>query len=78
MMQEVTNVSTKKAEVIKAFLPVLQLTRAGSDVIDLCYIKDKFGFENVYVTYADGRESVVEVTADSGATMLKDVLDALT
>ena len=58
-----------KSEIIRALLPVLQLTRNLEDLTDL----DVSGIEVVIATFRNGHRKVVDVTMDSGTAMIKDV-----
>lgn len=70
-----------KQAILDAFLPVLSMTRAGKYVTSL-ELTEQNGNEFVIITWqlpvrgmATGR---VNVTGDSGAAMIKDVIGRLT
>ena len=63
-----------KQAILNAFLPALQLTRAGKDVVMLIYDKDS---EKVLLEYTDGSNELVNVALDSGAAMIIDVAKAV-
>lgn len=70
-----------KQVILNAFLPVLRMTRAGKYVTRL-ELTEQSGNEYVIITWqlpvgriATGR---VNVTGDSGAAMIKDVIGRLT
>lgn len=69
-----------KAEIVKAFLPVLQMTEYFNDLIDLEYqIKTdgKFKRETVIATFTNGSIKKANVNYDSGFAVLKDILNQL-
>lgn len=69
-----------KAEIVKAFLPVLQMTEYFNDLIDLEYqirTDSKFKSEKVIATFENGCTKEVNVNYDSGFAMLKDILNQL-
>ena len=70
-----------KPEIIKAFLPALKMTRAGSDIDRMDYIKYPDNSEEVRIFFlGDGiyrKSQHVDVTADSGAAMMLDIIKAL-
>lgn len=69
-----------KAEIVKAFLPVLQMTEYFNDLIDLDYqlkTNGKFKRETVIATFENGCKKEVNVNYDSGFAMLKDILNQL-
>lgn len=55
----------------------LQGTYAGDVLSGMEYVKDDNGLEIVSVRYHGGGEKKINVTGDSGATMLKDILVGL-
>ena len=56
-------------------LKLVQATRAGADVIDIEYFSNDFTDDaHVDITWASGYTKRVDVTADSGIAMIKDVL----
>lgn len=69
-----------KAEIVKAFLPVLQMTEYFNDLIDLEYrlkTDGKFESEKVVATFKNGCNKEANVTYDSGFAILKDILKQL-
>lgn len=69
-----------KAEIVKAFLPVLQMTEYFNDLVDLEYqleTDDKFKRETVIATFTNGSIKKANVTLDSGFAVLKDILKQL-
>lgn len=69
-----------KAEIVKAFLPVLQMTEYFNDLIDLEYqlkTDGKFKNEKVIATFKNGWKKESNVTCDSGYAMLKDIVKQL-
>ena len=70
-----------KDKICRHFARVLQKTRAGSDILDILYVEDR-GEETARVLFADKntgrlRRLDVNITADSGLSMLKDIIYAL-
>lgn len=66
-----------KAEIVKAFLPVLQMTDYFHDLENLEYhlVTDgKFKRETVIATFENGYTKEANVTYDSGYAMLKDLV----
>lgn len=56
-------------------LKALQATRNGADVIAMKYSNDKeVGIEIVEVYFGNGAIKTVDVTADSGTAIIKDIL----
>ena len=56
-------------------LKLVQATRAGTDVVDIEYFcNDHTDDAHVDITWASGHTKRVDVTADSGIAMIKDVL----
>lgn len=70
-----------KNEIVKALLPVLQKTRAGVDIERMDYIKYPDKTEEVRIFFRGNgkyrRSQHVDVTADSGAALILDVVNAL-
>lgn len=67
-----------KRKICSLLLPVVQATRAGWDVIDLEYTNNEFmDDEYVRIRYASGYTKKVNVTLDSGAAMILDVIKGL-
>ena len=60
-------------------LKLVQATRAGADVVDIEYFGNEFTDDaHVDITWASGFTKRVDVTADSGIAMIKDVLEHIT
>ena len=60
-------------------LKLVQATRAGADVVDIEYFgNDHTDDAHVNITWADGQIVRIDVTADSGIAMIKDVLEQIT
>ena len=56
-------------------LKLVQATRAGADVVDIEYFSNNHTDDaHVDITWASGHTKRVDVTADSGIAMIKDVL----
>lgn len=69
-----------KAEIVKAFLPVLQMTEYFNDLVDLEYqlkTDGKFKSKKVIATFNNGCTKEANVTYDSGFAILKDILKQL-
>lgn len=67
--------SEDKRKICSLLLPVVQATRAGWDVIDLEYTDNEFmDDEYVRIRYASGCTKKVDVTCDSGMSMVLDIL----
>ena len=65
-----------KAAFIKALLPVIQMTRSGSNVTDMEYIQNEQG-EFVIITFDNCYHKTVNVTADSETAMMRDISRAI-
>ena len=65
-----------KQEIIKALLPVVQLTRNGADVKDMKYRLYDTGEEIVEIRFSHGVKKV-NVHMDSGTAMIRDVCRGL-
>lgn len=63
-----------KKEICSLFLKALQATRGGEDLTALDYRKTEDGEEWVLMTYKNGYQKAVCVTADSGTALMKDIL----
>ncbi|MDO5015261.1 MAG: hypothetical protein Q4E28_04850 [Clostridia bacterium] len=62
------------SKIVKAFLPVLQMTDFFNDLENLEYI-NKTEFEQAVVaTFKNGCKKEANVTYDSGVAMLRDIL----
>lgn len=69
-----------KAEIVKAFLPVLQMTEHFNDLVDLEYQLEtdgRFKRETVIATFSNGSIKKANVTYDSGYAILKDIVNQL-
>ena len=70
-----------KKKICNDLLPVIRQTRAGQFVTELYYVKYDSNEERVLITekMKNGNELVTEVnvTADSGAAMLMDIIKML-
>lgn len=62
-----------KQHILKLLLICLQETRAGEDIIGLRLVSDGYK-EYVQISYSTGFGRMVNVTADSGIAMLRDIL----
>jgi len=65
-----------KCEIIEWFGKALKLCRGGSDIVKIEYSRDKWD-EWVVITFVSGHQKSVNVNCDSGVSMMKDVLAAL-
>ena len=63
-----------KKRICSMLLPVLQETRAGCDLIDIRYDDENETIELIFVA---GYKKKVNVTADSGLAMIKDIVQQL-
>ena len=60
-------------------LKLVQATRAGADVVDIEYFRNNHTDDaHVNIIWASGHIKRVDVTADSGIAMIKDVLEQIT
>ena len=60
-------------------LKLVQATRAGAEVVDIEYFGNNHTDDaHVDITWASGSTKRVDVTADSGIAMIKDVLEHIT
>lgn len=66
-----------KERITHQLMLCLLATRAGEDISDMSYFKGS-GDEWVNITFMDGSWLPVNVTADSGIALIKDVIKALT
>ena len=66
-----------KERITHQLMLCLLATRAGEDIGDMSYTKST-GDEWVSITFKDGSWLPVNVTADSGIALIKDVIKALT
>lgn len=65
-----------KREILVRLLHVLQATRAGRDITAL-ELEQKNDDEYCVIVFDSGNRERVDITADSGLTILADVIDAL-
>lgn len=66
-----------KKEICKALLPVLQMTRNLSDLIDLEYkiIENEYNKDETVIAYFEnGSIKVANVSMDSGTSMIRDII----
>lgn len=61
-----------KQKICDSLLATIQLTRAGTDIVDLMYLKTAYG-EIVDIAYKNGGRKRVNVTSDSGIEMIRDI-----
>lgn len=67
-----------KRKICSLLLPVIQATRAGWDVTELEYCDNEFtDDEYVRIRFASGYTKKIDVTADSGTAMIKDIIKGL-
>lgn len=62
-----------KQQVCEKLLELLNMTRAGEDIIALTYTKDEHNEEYVTIQWGNGYRQPVCVTADSGIALIRDV-----
>lgn len=64
-----------KNEILHYLLPALQATRYGRDIVSLEYtsLPDIYD-EVVAIKWENGYVQIVNVTADSGITMIRDII----
>lgn len=64
-----------KRRICSLLPPVVQATRAGQDVTELEYVDNEYTDDAIIrIIWADGSVTRVDVTADSGISMIRDVL----
>lgn len=66
-----------KRLICELFADVLKLTRAGSDIDVIQYMKTPDGIELASIWFMNGAEKTVNVTCDSGIAMIRDIARAL-
>lgn len=68
-----------KAEITEKLFQTIRLTRAGEDISDMHYVNDpnSYGREHVIITYANGYIRRVNVSMDSGAALIRDVMEVI-
>lgn len=62
-----------KTAIIKKLMEVLQMTRAGADIVRMDYVSSDYD-EVVEVEYFGGGRKDINVSIDSGAAMIRDVM----
>lgn len=62
-----------KQQVCEKLLELLNMTRAGEDIIALTYAKDEYNEEYVTIQWGNGYRQSVCVTADSEIALIRDV-----
>lgn len=63
-----------KAQICRALVPVLQITRNLEDLTSLEYIKRGDEDEIVIATFQSGYKKTVNVSIDSGTAMITDII----
>ena len=63
-----------KQLITKLLLATLKMTRAGQDIVDMNYKIREDGDEIVIIQYTWGSEKRVNVSCDSGASLIRDVM----
>ena len=64
-----------KIEILKLLLPALQATRYGSDIVSLEYTSLPGSYDEVVsIKWRDGYTQFCNVRADSGISMIIDVI----
>ena len=63
-----------KQNILDLLLTCLQQTDNLWDLVDLKYQREESGEETVIATFANGFAKRVNVTADSGTSMIRDVI----
>lgn len=67
-----------KRKICELLLQTLQATDKGRDIVSLEYCTNEFTDDaHVDVTYAYGYIKRVDVTADSGFAMIRDIIDKI-
>ena len=62
-----------KQKILDLLLPTLQETRALDDLMSLVYVKTEQDEERVIAIFPAG-DKIVNITGDSGTSMIQDVL----
>lgn len=65
-----------KQKILDLLLPALQETRALDDLMSLVYVKTEQGEERVIAIFPAG-DKIVNITGDSGTSMILDVLHGI-
>lgn len=63
-----------KQLITKLLMATLKVTRAGQDIVDMNYKIREDGDEVVIIQYAWGAEKRINVSCDSGASLIRDVM----
>ena len=63
-----------KQLITKLLLATLKMTRAGQDIVDMNYKIREDGDEIVIIQYTWGAEKRVNVSCESGASLIRDVM----
>lgn len=64
-----------KNKILKLLLPALQATRYGSDIVSLEYTTLPVIYDEVVsIKWRDGYTQICNVTADSGISMIIDII----
>ena len=63
-----------KKEIIRRLKEVLIITKAGENILDLVLSKNQ---DTVTVFYKNGHFKIVNIEADSGVTIIQDVISSL-
>ena len=63
-----------KKEIIRRLKEVLIITKAGENILDLVLSKNQ---DKVTVFYKNGHFKIVNIEADSGVTIIQDVISSL-
>ena len=62
-----------KVEITQKLCELLQMTRFGADIAKMDYVTENYD-ETVIVTFNNGYQKRINVTADSGRAMIADVV----
>lgn len=68
------NVMENKKEIVKNLKSLLAITRAGADILDLVLDKAQ---NKVTIVFKNGHFKNVNIEADSGLAVIKDVISSL-
>ncbi len=66
-----------KQQILNSLTRTLKLTRAGADVTRIDYEKDSVGEERAYIAFNNTYKKFVNITGDSGKSMIEEVTRAL-
>ena len=66
-----------KGQIINALFQVLKMTVAGVDLAEIEYRQLANGDELAILIYDNGYRKPVNISCDSGVTMLRDILRAI-